>query len=251
MSTSSRAALGWRSTSLSLVVLVVLSTASTGRADLLNVQLDPSKPVVFGVNGVLTFNAANGNFHVDALALTYTNSALPNGFAFIDGGSSIIDLIVDNNGAFVANGTGVTVTGSIDLDGDGADDVTGDALNPLLTGTITNFGAQAAGPPTLTFDGLFTIDGGALTGLIPLSGGGSISGGFDVGTGGGFILSAENATTGILGDFISDFSSDQTKVQIGSVVPEPSGVTLAILAAATLGFAQRVSARVSHPRRGA
>lgn len=248
MATRSRTSPSSASSIVLSAIMLLGMAASTSRADLLNFQLDPNQPIILGVNGGLSYDAGNGNFHLDATALTYTSPSVMGGFAFIDQGQITVDMEVDNNGGFVANGTGVTVTGSIDLDGDGTTDVAGDAMAPLLTGSIHAFGAQAAGPPTLTFNGLFSIDGGVLTDVIALSDGGTLFGGFRKGTVGGFILSAENVTSGILGDFTSNFSSDSSKVEIGSIVPEPSGLAMTLLAGATMLVATRITASTRSSR---
>jgi hypothetical protein len=221
---------------LSLAVgLLLLLPAPVCRADLVPISFPPNGPLISGINGSLTYKATTEVFHIDALPLTYAPAPAAGGFATFAGTAITIDLKVDSTGAFISNGAGLTVTGSLDLDGDG----TADATGTLLTGQITNFGADPAGPPTRAFDGLFTIEGGLLTTNIPLSGGGMLFGGFTVGQKGGFILNAENVTKGNLGDFSSDFASSQTKVKIGPAVPvpEPAAGTLALIGALGLGAA--------------
>jgi hypothetical protein len=202
-------------------------------ADLLQFGFEPNGPIITGIAGNLTYSAATGNFHSTAVAITYAPAPAPGGAAFFSPGSRItIDLFVDTSGAFKNNGTGITITGSLDLDGDGTPDVS----SVLLAGAITAFGAQPASPPTWTADGLFTVQGGALTqNNIPLSGGGSTSGGFSIGEIGGFILFAENVTSGNLGDFNQSFSSNSVKTQLGPVaVPEPPAWVTCLTGAAML-----------------
>ena len=201
----------FQSAGLSLAIgFLLFGPAPVCRADLVPIDFAPAGPVILGINGSLAYNSTTGVFHSDVVPIIYAPAPASPGFANISGTAQItIDLKVDNTGAFVSNGAGLTVTGT--LSGGGIAPVSG----TLLTGQITDFGAQPAGPPTWTSDGLFTIEGGALTGNIPLSAGGTMFGGFTVGQTGGFILNAENVTNGQLGDFTSDFASSRVKVKIG------------------------------------
>ena len=116
----------------------------------------------------------------------------------------------------------------------------------LLSGPITAFGADPPGPPTRAFNGFFLIQGGALTQTITLSGGGTVFGGFPVGgQPGGFLLLAENVTSGILGNFAQDFASTNGKSNIGVATPEPGAWILAGTGAATLAGWGRLRRRGS------
>jgi hypothetical protein len=224
-----------RSSPLGLAIAIVLFFAALpARGDLIPIVFGPDAPVVFGANGTLSYDAGSQVFHAETAPIAFTAPFASGGFAFVDNGNSIIDLKVDNNGAFAANGSGVSITGSIDIDGDGDYDVVGTTANPLLTGTVNAFGADLAGPPTRSFDGLFDITGGLLTQQITLTGGGQVFGGFPVGQTGGFILSAEDVAAGILGNFAQSFSSSSVKVNVGVAVPEPSSAVLALVGAAVL-----------------
>lgn len=214
---------------------VCLLAPSTGRAGLMPVNFERGAPIISGSNGGLTYSAATGDFNVSLTSPSLIYAApfvQPNGFTLFNGSLSI-DLNVDTNGNFVANGTGLKLTGTITINGA----VFGGNNNPLLTGSITDFGSEAAGPPTRTFDGYFTITGGALTQTETGSGGKPVFGGFPLGgPGGGFLLSAENVTSGTLGDFSRDFSSSSVKPEVGVVaVPEPSSLTLLLTTAVVLG----------------
>jgi hypothetical protein len=211
-----------------------LLAPATGRAGLLPIHFQPGGPIVSGSNGRLTYNAATGDFNLMLSSPSLIFAApfvQPNGFTTFSGSLSI-DLLVDHSGHFVANGAGLQLTGTVTINGA---TFTGNAANPLLSGTITNFGSQAAGPPSLSFDGFFDITGGALTTTQPGSGGQPVFGGFPAGGSGGFILNAENVTSGTLGDFSSDFSSSSVKAHVGVPTPEPNSLVLSLTAAAVLG----------------
>jgi hypothetical protein len=210
-----------------------LLVPSIGRAEFLSVNFQPGAPIISGSNGGLTYNTSTEDFKVALTGPSLVYAApfvLPHGFALLSG-SLTIDLRVDDNGKFVSNGSGLELTGTGTINGA----VFGGNNNPLLTGTITDFGSQAAGPPSRSFDGFFTITGGALTQTETGSGGKPVSGGFPIGGSGGFILSAENVTSGTLGDFSRDFSSSSVKPEVGVATPEPSSLALLLSAAVALG----------------
>jgi hypothetical protein len=208
----------------------------SARADLLT--FSTGGPDILDTNGSLTYNQSTGEFQSVTSSLTLTADALASlpgspSFVFFDPGSSMtIDLQVNSSGGFVSNGTGVTLTGSIDFDGDGNSDVNG----TLLQGHIINFGAQTAGPPTWVSNGLFVIDSGLLTQTINLSGGGTLDPLYSVGELAGFTIYAESVTGGTLGDFTADFSSDIVKDNVDPVVPEPPMVILGLVGAGLLGI---------------
>jgi hypothetical protein len=200
------------------LVLPVLLPFTSARADLVGVEFDPGQPSILSFQGSVTYSAASQTFHSDMTPLTFSAPFVAGGFTpFTGTGKTSIDLLVDSNGAFVANGTGVSVTGSVNINGTG---YTGTDADPLLFGHIISFGAEAAGPPTRLFDGLFVVDGGELIG----------AGGFFIGEKAGFIIYAENVTTGTLGDFKQDFKSTTDKSELGPVIPEPRTLFLGCLA---------------------
>ena len=224
-------------------ILLLAGPGRSCRAGLLPITFEPGGPTVSGANGSLTYNASTDVFHASVVepandpnfnSLIFVPAGQPGNLVFLDpfnGTASLtIDLKVDNNGNFLANGAGVTLIGGLDIDGDGRDDASG----TLLTGTITAFGAGAAAPPTVPFNGLFTVTGGLLSAPITLSSGGTLPTQFAVGSLAGFTLEAENVTSGILGNFSQNFSSTLVKPGIG-LIPEPGSLTLALSAIATLG----------------
>jgi hypothetical protein len=201
----------------------LLLHASVCRAGLLPIEFDTTRPVILGINGSLTYNASTGDFRSILDAATYTSGGNVSHFSQ---GQITIDVMVSQQGAFQSAGPkSFLVTGTVNINGT---DVSGDANNPLLFGTVTDFGAQAPGPPTRSFDGFWDIQGGKLTG----------GGGFPVGGQRGvFLLSAENVTSGTLGDFTQNFSSNSVKVLGGvEAVPEPATWVLGLVGAAGMGL---------------
>lgn len=214
---------------LALGILCVFAPAAA-RAGLLPVAFQSGSPIVSGSHGDLSYNAATGEFNttLNSSSLVFAAPFVqPNGFTHFKGSLSI-DFFVNNKGQFVANGSGLELNGTVTING-------ATFTGTLLTGTITDFGSQAAGPPSRSFDGFFDITGGALTTTQPGNGGQPVFGGFPSGETGGFILVAEKTTSGILGDFAQNFTSNSVKSAVGMVSPEPSSLTLLLTAAGTLG----------------
>ncbi len=215
--------------------LLLLCPSRFCHAGLLNFQLNPNGPVVLGINGSLSFDSSTGEFSSTTVPLTFSSPTLPGGgFVRFSGATETIDLFVNSDGTFRGNGTGFDLTGALSI---GGTNISG----TLLTGSITDFGADSAGPPTLAFNGLFKITGGLLTAPIALDGGGTLPTQFPLGAApGGFILFAETVASGTLGDFTSSFSSTSVKKNDGLVlasVPEPATVWLLVIGlAAIIGF---------------
>ena len=181
-------------------------------AGLLTLNFDPNGPSIAAENGALSYNHTTGDFQSTATPLTYSSSNLP-GSPFLFSGSPqlSIDLFVNTDGTFRQNGAGFDLIGTLSI---GGSPISG----TLLKGDITAFGAGPAGPPPVAFDALFTITGGALTGISPTQ--------FQIGEAGGIELTAESTVSGILGDFFVSFSGSSVKDIAGAIVPEPSALTL-------------------------
>jgi hypothetical protein len=225
---------------LALAVSVLfLRAPSPCHAGLLPVTFATGGPIVSGSNGGITYNASTGDFNATlttptlTLAAPFVNPPPGHNFALITTPKLVIDLTVDQSGNFVANGTGLALTGKVSFTDQFGGTVTfgTSSTSVLLQGTVTAFGAQPAGPPSLTFDGYYTITGGALTTMQTDSLGNSVFGGFPVGFAGGFLLDAENVTGGTLGNFAANFSSSSDKPTVGVLAPEPR--TLALLSIGT------------------
>jgi hypothetical protein len=220
----------------------VLATVAAGllvaggpasRADIIPITFAPGGPNFSVINAVLTYDAGTGHFVSTSTPVTLNSTEItPTGFARVTGtAGATVDLFVDRNGNFVSSGAGVLITGTVSINGTVVSGPS--AADPLLAGMITAFGADRAGPPTWNYDGLFTTTGGELTKPIPQSGGGALGPFFLVGSNlNGFLLDAENVTSGILGNFSQSFSSSAGKGTIGATIPEPGSLALAALAAA-------------------
>jgi hypothetical protein len=205
-----------------LGLLALMFSAGQCGAGLLTIPFDPNGPDVTGSGGSLTYNATTGELQGTLTPAFYSSNSLPgpNQILPLSGSPSLsIDLFVNPDGTFKGNGTGFELSGSLSVEGTTISGV-------LLSGSVSGFGADSAGPPPTEFDGLFTIDGGPLTQSRPLMGGGTLPTQFPIGSFGGFDLVAEDAISGILGDFQHDFSSGNVNDEAGLVVPEPSSWAL-------------------------
>ena len=200
-------------------LMVLLPSAHAQAGGLLPFALDPNGVDILGIDGNLTYTASSGELQSTTPRSSIRLRLIPDGFSLFGPSDTIaVDLFVTKTGAFSSNGAGITINGTLDLDGDGTPDVSG----TLLSGSFKNFGDQSAGPPTWVSNALFTVTGGLLTTDIALSGGGSFFGGFTLGEQAGLFLYSESVTSGTLGDFTQDFGSDSVKVEVGLAVPEPA-----------------------------
>lgn len=208
------------------VVCALLLAAAPSRADLIPITLDPNGPTIEGeIGGTLSYNAGTGEFLSQTIPTVLGAASLPGMFASFDlSGTTTIDLLVNTDGSFNRNGTGLSISGGSLTFTDGTM-----VSGTFLTGTITAFGADPPGPATRTFDGLFQVTGGLLTAPIALISGGSLPALFTVGQTAGFFVHAEDVTSGTLGDFTSSFSSDSVKDEEGALVPEPSSLFVALV----------------------
>jgi hypothetical protein len=235
-------AAGW------LVVFVVLAAPRpTTAGPLLPINFTPA-PGVQATSGTLMYTASTLDFNLsttDPNALTlftpfYSTPSNPNSpFAgFFDLGlpaALTIDLHVNASGNLVAGGTGFTLSGAVDIDGDGLDDPKGPpTAMTLLTGTITAFGTNGPGPGPVTFNGLFQVTGGRLTAPMTLSNNDNIGALFTIGSRDGFAITAEQSISGILGDFRADFKASPDKTYAGAFVPEPGALVLVLSGTVTL-----------------
>jgi hypothetical protein len=227
----------WRSTCalvrlcLAMGAFTLMSPADS-RAGLVSFDFDQSRPFITTYDGAppgtVTYLSSRGEFKVLATGLFFLSNGLPDGASQVQitGESAVIDLKVDQNGNLVGLGA-LTVSGAIDFDQDGTDDVSG----TLVTATVNVFGAAMAGSAPWEFDGLFRFDGGLLTqSSIPLSLGGTFSDLFRVGETGGFDLVVEQQVSGILGDFAQDFSGMTNKGPVvGVATPEPNTALMMLI----------------------
>jgi hypothetical protein len=200
--------------------------------------------MILATDGSVSYDQGTGNFSVTATGLFLVSNGLPMGAPQvpIDGGSADLSLTVDQNGKLVSPGT-LSVTGAIDFDQDGTNDVSG----TLVSATVNSFSPSGAGPAPWSFLGVFTFGGGGLTqSSIPLSGGGSFTDTFLLGGDGTFNLVVESQVSGILGDFLQSFSGSTVKGLPVSPVPEPASSSLLIAGAAMVAGLGLLK---FHPRR--
>jgi hypothetical protein len=234
-------------TRLTLVVatLALWPAVECRAGGLLSFTFDPNQPFILATDGSVTYDQPSGDFNVQATGLFFLTNTV---FAPITGTDlATLNMTVNPSGNLVGTGS-LTVTGAIDIDGDGINDVN---QSTLLTGTITALGTAGAGPAPWEFDGLMNLTGGALTqASIPLSGGGAFTNLFQPGETGGFDLVVEQQVSGILGNFLSSFSGSTLKQFVaGGVVPEPATATLGVLALTTIagwGALRRLRGRIRH-----
>jgi hypothetical protein len=207
-----------------VVCALLLAAAPSWAGGLIPITLDPNGPTIQGVDGTLSYNAGTNEFQSQTTPAVLGASSLPSMLAFFDfTGTTTIDLFVNADGSFNRNGSGLSISGGTLTLSDGTV-----VSGPFLTGTITAFGADPPGPPTRNFDGLFDVLGGSLTAPIALNSGGSLPALFTEGQTAGFFVSAEDVTSGTLGDFTSSFSSDSVKDEVGALIPEPSSLFLGL-----------------------
>jgi hypothetical protein len=198
--------------------LAVLTTLPLGQCS--------AGPVILATDGSVTYDASTEALSVQATGLFFLSNYLPFGnpqVPITDDGATL-SLTVNSSGQIVGTGT-IAMNGAIDFDQDGTNDVSGS----LLTGSITAFSSAGAGPAPWDFNGLFNITGGLLTqASIPLSGGGVFTDLYQVGALAQFNLEIEQQVSGILGDFLADFSGVTVKGLVASV-PEPGTLTLSLI----------------------
>ncbi|REK38183.1 MAG: hypothetical protein DWQ46_20835, partial [Planctomycetota bacterium] len=130
----------------------------------------------------------------------------PNGFD--------INIEVDNSGNLIGGvaGDDLTLSGTIDIDGDSIPDVSG----TLLTGEVTGFGFLDTGSTTDQFDFTFTPTGGAFVTGGTLSGGGTFGPYFD---GKDIAVTTSSEASNFVGDFTVDFTGG-AKGNIGTTPGE-------------------------------
>lgn len=205
---------------LGLVALAL--SAGQCRASLLAFTFDPNGPDVTGSSGSLSYDANTGEFQSTLIPSVYYSASVPgpSQMLTLTGSPSLsLDLFVNPDGTFQANGAGFELLGSMLI---GSTTISG----VLLSGSVAGFGTDPAGPAPYEFDGLLDITGGQLTQPAPLIGGGTLPIQFPSGSVGAFDLQAEDVVSGILGDFLHSYSADRVEGEAGAVVPEPSTWTL-------------------------
>lgn len=165
--------------------------------------------VVYDSSGTVSYNAGTDWFELNAtpLVLQETPTSEPRFFEFNGTADFQIHVLVDQLGqATGVPGDDLTLTGEIDLDGDGSIDAAG----VLLTGEVGGFGYSDSGGATDYYDFRFTPTGGALAAYFA---------GKDIGV----TTNSENSS--FTGSFESDFGGG-AKGNIGPITPSAPGIDI-------------------------
>jgi hypothetical protein len=157
------------------------SQAQVAAATPLNLVL-PDSPDILSQFIDVAYDADSDVFVAQGLSLQILvapGAALP----IVDGGFSIA-ITTDGTTASGLGGDDLSITGAIDVDGDGTPDFSG----LLLAGEIAEFGSSTSGPGVFEF--VFNLTGGALFGtlfglpqagvILGADGGSTYTGSFDV-----------------------------------------------------------------------
>jgi SdrD B-like domain/Prealbumin-like fold domain len=165
----------------------------------------------YDVDGTINYDANTDTLAIDATPFLFWQSALdiPPGF-FTANPDLKINIHIDDTGALVGGvpGDDLVISGDVDVN----DDFIADYSGVLLTGEVTQFGYEDSGTTTDTYDFRFTLTGGQLA---------SYFAGKDIGV----TTSSENST--FVGTFTADFSG-RTKGQVGAIEPltsEPASLS--------------------------
>ncbi|REJ69319.1 MAG: hypothetical protein DWQ31_05040, partial [Planctomycetota bacterium] len=175
------------------------------RAMLTLLGVTPEFPITtYNSTGVVDYDATAQTFDMTAAPLVFLSGPPspfnlprpvlpPNGFE--------VHIEVDNSGNLIGGvaGDDLTLSGTIDIDGDSIPDVSG----TLLTGEVTGFGFLDTGSTTDQFDFTFTPTGGAFVAGGTLSGGGTFGPYFD---GKDIAVTTSSEASNFVGDFTVDFT---------------------------------------------
>ena len=157
-------------------------------------------PVVsYNSNGVVNYDSTSNAFSLAATPLSIETQTTPFGLFF--SGDVDINIEVDETGALVGGTAGddFILIGDVDTTGDFVADTSG----VLLTGEVLGFGFEDSGGTTDLYDFRFVLTGGALAGDFI---------GKDIG------VTTTSETSGFVGDFNVDFSGN-AKGNIGAIDP--------------------------------
>jgi hypothetical protein len=195
------------------------------------------QPVIAAGSGSLQYDSVNQQLTAAVTPLAYVGASAELGTFDLAESTLTLELAVDAQGELTALGGSLLLSGQLDVDGDG----TTDASGTLLEGTISELGVEPSGGPPWAFNAFYDVDGGALTGLLTLSGGGTVQGGFRPDRIGALIVFANNLADGVLGDFSAGFGSSSVTANVGLLIPEPATGTLAVLTLALVALAVRTT----------
>jgi hypothetical protein len=122
--------------------LAILGASESRAAGLIPITFDQTRPVIVATDGSVAYNASTDGFNVQATGLFFVANDLLGGVLLVpvDSGSAISNLTLGHSGDLLGAGS-IALSGGIDFDQDGKDDVT----SSLVTGTVTAFGAGPLG----------------------------------------------------------------------------------------------------------
>lgn len=199
---------------LTLLTAALALVLFTGTAQAALIGLDIGRPdILSNTVGTYAYNATTNVFSSTAMPLTITYDGINRIRILGNNAFYGVNFLVDENGNFAGNGTGLIISGWVDRDGDFVIDP-GEENGTLLTGNVTNFGWLDQSPNKYdTFDFTFVVTGGLLANDF---------GG--IGATGGDFMTSETST--FTGSFRSDFAGIQVKHDTAALVPEPASMML-------------------------
>ena len=196
--------------------------------------------LAFGVSGLdVNFNAGSGTFNATGLTVDYINGSVS-----LQGAGAYSLTASITPAGFLTSGS-LTINGDV---GSGDQILLSGSLSSGWSGPSGVWGFQdpSEGAPRNIFEFLFTVTGGDNANVLQDVGG--------IGAGGGVIINADfgDGSQQFTGDWLTSFQNadgGNGGVSDNFAVPEPSSVSLLLLAGGPLGVVARRSRLKITPRR--